>query len=325
MDSQKERVILTPGFHVLEPLLTTDEFGRQIVVKTIGQADKDILNKEMAEQLVKDIKYYHSILKNNGVAVPEQISVEMINHDNGRWGIVEKSLFSGIDLEKLLLKGTENDCVRLVKGILMNLNKIFLLRNLDSYDIEVTVDPKPANWVCDFSGVVYYVDLIPPRFRNGRGEILLEFPRATPLAEDDWKFLYRRYFDRRGIIHILFVQLCRLRPELRPIFSNLIIDFLTDLEDVLVLEFFNSLPAQRLAVIIESGISPGEAINEIIDTIGLESADNIRDIALQLLQKKSTFLAEIFNLSHVDMSGRLHSENVEKLKKLLVKLANGNH
>ncbi len=324
MTSLKERVILTPGFHVLEPLLTTDEFGRQIVVKTIGQADKDILNEKMARQLVEDIKYYYNILKSNNVNVPEQISVEVIDHNNGRWGIVEKALFSGIDLEKLLIKGTEGDCIRLVEGILPNLGRIFLLRDLDSYDVEVTVDPKPANWVCDSSGTVYYVDLIPPRFRKN-DDVLLEFPRAAPLSEADWKFLYRRYFDRRGIIHILFVQLCRLRPELRPVFNSLIVNFLAEIGDHLVLEFFNSLPAQRLATLIESGVSSSEAINEIIDTIGLESADDIRDVALQLLQKKSTFLAEIFNLSHVDMSGRLEPENVEKLKKLLVRLANGNH
>ncbi|MFZ5390797.1 MAG: hypothetical protein ACOZAJ_00795 [Patescibacteria group bacterium] len=317
LTSNNSGVVLTPGFQVVKPLLVLDEQGRQVVVKSVGQ-EVSIFDKNRAEILAADVIRYRSLLAEIGVVIPEMISIETVNYNNnGKWGIVEKSLFKGLDLGRLIIQSDVARCKLLVAGIIDNMVKVFRASDLSTFDARVTIDPKPSNWTFDDKGIVNYIDFIPPRFRENNGNILLEYPRFAFLSKADWDFLYSRYFDRRGLVKILFVQLCRLRPELRNLFKDMIGSFLDDINDQLVLNYFNSLPSVELQELLTK--SEDNLIVKMISSLDQSSADDIRDIGLLLFTQDQQMLDQIFSLSHIDMSGRLESEKLIQLKKIILK------
>lgn len=304
---------LKPGFQVMRPLLI-NEGGKQFVEKVIGLADGDVFTEQVARQLAHDITAYHQELTKLGVNVPSTLDVSIRQHDALRWVVVEHAEYRGIDIEELILSADADTCVTLTKGILDNVAKLFSASDLSLYDAGSTLDPKPVNWTWDKTHGVSYVDFVPPRFREPN-DILLEYPRGAALSAKDWQFLYSRYFDRRGLVHILFVQLCRIRPELRVNFFNAITTFLDNIGDTRVKQFMHELPSQEVIRLRDAGELARAA--EVIQALGPDSADDFRDIGLALVNGHRHVLAGIFRLSHVDMGGCLEKHKVESLRSLL--------
>ncbi|MBI4415329.1 MAG: hypothetical protein HY566_03795 [Candidatus Kerfeldbacteria bacterium] len=266
--------------------------GGPVIIKEIR---KKFPSAADISALGRDVVEYANRLNRCGVATPQPIAVfPVIEGDTCYLTTVDP--FVGDDLEVAITSGEREVCLRAVDDLLEVLLRLSSrCTEPDGCELEVGIDPKPANFTRDDSGAVHYVDLMPPRWRKN-GYPMVEYP--APRSEFGQQVAYFRHYDLRGLLVVLRTQLCRLRPTLRPLFVERLQAFTQRLPGE-VARYHTSFAGTRFSSLDRQGRLA--LIGKLTDGQIYE----MRDIACQLAYEQTHnhgaadgFLEQVFHLTH---------------------------
>ncbi|MFH1508564.1 MAG: hypothetical protein ABIE68_00080 [bacterium] len=181
------------------------------------------IGDESVGEFISNIHTYNSRLRTAGVRVPE--TLETIDRPGKRLGyrnVFVITDFVGESLENLIIAAkTKRKALRYVRMIL-NANGN-LLNICEEGNLLVAVDHLPRNYTTLDGKTAIYVDIVPPKFKDGN-KFLLEFPEVeNPRAR---RVGIYRHYDAVGLMHALLVHLVRMRPEFYHSFEKEIINWL---------------------------------------------------------------------------------------------------
>lgn len=266
------------GAHCDVAIVTRDTTNH--FIKVIG-GKKGRMTKAEAETIAADINTYQEKLDSIGVPVPLESELQILFDDEENdYKILHIAPYVGHDADFWLRKD-----IRVVKDTLDYLVepvRCVISQTIHGTELNVGFDPKPANFARLRSGArFWYVDMMPPRFRDGN-KVLTEYPE--PNTASGKRLAYFRFFDQRGVLHVLFVHLCRIRPLQRPFFFKTVIKLA---EEVGVANYFLESPAAEFA--------REKTGRRMAIVHGLESKDLywLRDIACHLAWEHKLTPAEL--------------------------------
>ncbi len=300
--------LLPSGYHSSVILVAQNGFKQ--VIKVISK--RELNSIKVADQLARDIQAYSNLLQKIGLPTPD-VKVELIS--NGSiWDIVVISPFCGHDISNDISDGSESLCLESIDKILLPMGLIFKQQlELDDFELQIGIDPKPSNFTLDENGAIYYVDLMPPRYRRD-GVALVEFP--PPVSKNAEALAYFRHYDMRGLLFVLQTQLCRLRFDLRPQILEKLWLFSEQFCSGRLSHYLKQIPSSRFISALPKNRE------EIISLIRRDDMYEMRDIALQLAFENMDLyslkeIESIFQLSHF-FDNTPSTENVERIKALLL-------
>lgn len=209
------------------------------------------LTASAAAKLADDIGIYQQLLRSYGVRLPTASSISW-HATAGVAIVVLIESDEGKDGDAFLTQADVGETRLLVENLLDTIEPV--LQTHEQGNLSVGIDPKPSNFAKNGSGHFSYVDTTPPRFRRN-GEVLVDLP--VPTHPQAWQLCYWRAFTVEGVLMTLYTQLCRLRPDLRPLFWQSIVqsasrhsaaDYFHQLPSV---KFEYQIPEQRQAVVAD--------------------------------------------------------------------------
>lgn len=257
-----------------------------------------------AVQMILDIRAYDQALRQIGIATPERFGFSLRRHpDRGGLLVVEKAAFIPRSVEEVFQQADWTEVEWTAKAILADFEATFTSGG------RVMID-SPASNFRRTDHTVYYVDLMPPRGLI-RGRKLIENPR--PLDPDIEQFLYQRYCGPRTPLVILN-QWCRLRPQNRREFEDLITGFVGKVRGGQAATFFRNRPGRPLTAETIKSFTPWDC-------------DYIRDTACELEfqgRMDAGLRQQVFRLAHIDPGGILPAEaGTAQAKQILLTSLNG--
>lgn len=294
------------GSHCDVAIITKD--GSNRFIKVIG-GKKGHMTRDEAENMATNIEMYNQVLHDVGVPVAQSCEVRFLyDEDEGDYKILHIAPYLGHDAEYWLRQ--KREVMRETVAHLIEPVRSILSHTLRGTEVSVGFDPKPANFARIRGGTRFsFIDTMPPRFRKGR-QTLVEYPEPkSPVGKS---LAYFRFFDQRGILHVLFVQLCRLRPLQRPFFFKKIAEVARDFN---VEQYFLESPAARFA-----RSNPKHRL-QIIEQLEASDMYWLRDIACHLCWENllnQRALDEFFRLTH--FNDGLPDQTVEAAQKKLIEI-----
>lgn len=213
--------LLPSGYNTDVSLIVRDN-GDKEVVKVIG-VKKSLSDEAAAREFIFDVITYRNCLAVRGSEhIPEISDAYLLqNKVENRWQVVYHMPYVGKDVAEVIVGAEDFEDIKDVLEKMLELLNIFLAdRHLEPYEINVGVDPKPANFSI-FRGKIFFFDFVPPRYRKGN-KAIVEYP--MPTTPQGYELGYFKHFDIRGVLLILQSQLSRLRSEWRDSFKALIIE-----------------------------------------------------------------------------------------------------
>lgn len=176
--------------------------------------------------------------------------------------------------------------------------------------LEVGIDPLPANF-CVLGNDMQFVDLFPPRYRKANMTIV-EIPHPT--TKVGWEIGYWKHYTACGILHIFFSQLCRIKPEFRLKFEELIFEYIKNFPQECVKNYFNNSCWRKVREALES-------IHRIIDSMTGEDIYKMREIAGEfefrgLFKPVEDDYQQFYKDAHFE--DELSAETVQNLKNRLL-------
>lgn len=277
------------GSHAIVSRVQVD--GESYMVKEIR---KDFADEKQVIALGADMVAYAEQLNAVGVPAPVPLEICPIWYDDVLY-LTTIDPDVGNDVEMQLLNGDEGCCLHIVRDMLEIVGGLFRrTANARSLELEVGIDPKPANFASSRSRQMFYVDLMPPRFRKN-GRPIVEYPE--PKSRQGYELAYYRHYDQRGLLEVLQTQLCRLRPACRREFVGAIREFAQAFSLDLV-DHLDIFPGTRF-----SATTSCRRRGEIIEGLPDDAMYAVRDIACQLAFEQPEIcgvdtLQTIFDLSH---------------------------
>jgi len=185
--------------------------------------------------------------------------------------------------------------------------KLILSHRATNGDLLVGVDPKPANFTRD-QGKVWYVDLMPPRFRRDDGQVVLEYPQ--PRTDIGRSYGYFRHFTVPGVLFLLQTQIARLNP-------GLLRDVMREIDI-----FCKAFAPEALACLRNLNERVREIVEgkQVCQIHGFGPADgyNMRAIGCAVAAKigiTPDWLSDLFRLSHFEDG--IPDERLDQVKSLL--------
>lgn len=171
------------------------------------------LTMEEATGLAEAMQQYRVVLMEVGVPVPEIYCTQVArSEESGQVAIIMECENAGQDLRgEIVLPAMALQTVQSILGLIHGLLRH--TTNPTSHDLLVGIDPKPANFCRDEKGVINFVDLMPPRFKDKRGRLWSEHPE--PQTSTGQRVAYWRNFEQCGVLIVLLLHLCRRHPGLR--------------------------------------------------------------------------------------------------------------
>jgi len=286
---QPRRVDLLPdGFNSIVKLILYN--GSNYVIKIIG-SKKDPLSKSDAEELLADLEVYHKLLAGTGINMPEILKSEVISADGtpGQYVIAQLLPFVGCNVESIFRNGNLQEVREcLVKMWAEVLCPLFSQRHNGTTHLEIGIDPKPANFTLH-NDEMYFVDLMPPRFRK-YGIPLVEYP--VPVTVEGQEVGYHKHFTVAGMLRVLYLQLCRLRPQFHAMFYCTLRLLLEDMDAGRAdfMEYIEMIP--------DVSTLSSEFILEKISKTACPY--QIRCLAVNLLGHDQNLLERVFQLTHFE-------------------------
>lgn len=203
-------------------LYATNGKGDNEVIKIYGETRE--IPIDQSGKILMNLVSYSERLAADGVSIApltQDCLTIQLNNASGRFNIILKTPFLGNSYEQLILVAPgQKECVQLLRNILNSLGR--LLPQAKGSRLKHGVDLIPRNFVGTDRHTTY-VDLMPPKiFSNGK--YLLEWPEVTD-ALTRRVGIYRHY-DKLGIMQVLLVQMCKLRPEFYEAFAKEIFRYL---------------------------------------------------------------------------------------------------
>lgn len=253
------------GFAKVDPgsiINVQSGFNRLVLITRQGNVIKiKLMPFNDAFRHLRRIYFYYERLREIGISVPSQMDLEFRMNLNGNdeGGVdiksknvvlVEQSKFLGKEVGATI-RNPENSVKNIFALVEMTLDQIFrplLIAPASSKGVlDTGLDPLARNVVLDPDGEhVYYVDLFPAKITTGHHKHL-EYPEPKD-KQARWLGIFRHYW-KQGVLYVFFVDLCRMRPDLRSDFRRLIRGFIESdsrLKDQNLLEYFDESPADRL-------------------------------------------------------------------------------
>jgi len=298
---------LPSGYHAKVFLL--NQSALPVVLKIISKPE--LADGQLARQLLADMGLYADELRRIGVQSPS-IDAQLLFSD-GQWHLVITSPYRGLDVSTTIASAPAEHSLNVVTDILTLLRQFFLHPvATQSLELQVGVDPKPANFTRDEQNQLNFVDTMPPRARRD-GQPIVEFP--IPQSAAGYQVAYFRHFDMRGILVVLQTQLCRLRPQSRSEFRSTIRQFADEFRGNGLVTFLDEFAGTRFVAAGETGRL------EIIESLGTDDMYEMRDIGTQLIEENPDLygfeiLEQVFALSHFFHDNPAPG-NIELAKKIL--------
>lgn len=295
--------ILPAGYNSEVTIISKDD-GKWEVIKIIG-VKKAILTEDEAQEFARDITTYHKLLTEvAGNRIPPLTDIYLLNK-SGKWHVIYHMPYRGKDMEVILRKGNNTIVERIVRLVLETLGLFLASIYRDPYEITVGVDPKPANFSFK-GGRINFVDLVPPRYRKN-GTPIVEYP--VPKTEDGFKWGYFKHYDARGVLLVFQGQLCRIRPELRPLFKKLIIEYAPEgIKDFFKKGIWETFPTLSLS----------EA-EKVVASLTYLDMCTMREIVTELAYRykyDAAVVDNFFKASHYE--DEIPNEIMSKLKSLIL-------
>jgi len=275
--------ILPSGYHTQVTLIIHN--GQHSVVKIISK--KEFVDRMVAEELSRDIRTYHAMLRQVGILVPDISRIELLPSSTGH-DLVLIVPFEGYDAERKIESG-ELTVAQVAEGVLHALKPLFLAHK--DFVLDLGVDPKPANFVSCNGNNFHYVDWMPPRFVKN-GVPLVEY--EPPKSQEGQELAYFRSYDLRGILLVLQSQLSKLNPHARPAVKSLIFKFAGEVGPK-IQDYLTSLVSETVF-----SASAQEAAS-LVFQLQSRNIYELREIACELVcrgRANSDFLAKAFQLTH---------------------------
>ena len=201
---------LTGGFYSLVKLVLHHE--ETLVCKIIG-CKQQRFSYRVAHELVENLDQYHAYLQESNINLPKILDVRVLeaHHLSGQYLVAQLSQYVGENTAYIIQNAAPQETLQCLQQILSDvLIPFFMTHAMTSGDLAVGIDPKPANFTRN-GHKMFYVDLMPPLIRKN-GIPLSDYPAPeTNFAKDR---SYYRYYTITGVIHMLYLQTCRLRPNL---------------------------------------------------------------------------------------------------------------
>ena len=143
---------------------------------------------------------------------PYDDRIQTANNGTGdTFNIVVITPFMGDNYETALKQASDGKaCVKIMRSIFKSLGNLFT--STECKRLKVGIDLIPRNFV---GKKATYVDLVPPKIIIDK-KYLLEWPEVTH-PQTRQVGIYRHY-DKVGVMHVLLVQMARLRPEFYPLY-----------------------------------------------------------------------------------------------------------
>lgn len=277
--------------------------GTSFVLKKITRDRCDV------DQLALDIDTYHSELNALGVRVPEKVSL----FESKEGELFELSPLYGETLEEALAV-VDNEATRqLVEQMLYDVvGPVFAGPRTKSGAVRTGLDVVLSNFVRGVDGRIRYIDLCPPKITKNERH-LLEVLDSTDRAVEDVGIF--RHFRIDGLSLVLLVQLCRTRPDRRPLFKQVLKDFLLKRELQEVIEFLEVSPGFTLPDDLSS-----DFLRKVVNELGFREIYFLRDLACELTYRNlmsKEDLNHFFELSHFK-NEPIPEEKIVALKAMII-------
>lgn len=279
--------------------------GRERVSKLIG-GKKNVLTREEAEELAKDIRTYQALLEETGMRIAPLEDIKLhYNLERGGSEILQISGHHGASVESVFRDGDDTAVTGVLRMMLEQLHFIFARLSADG-DLSVGIDPKPGNFTRDELGQLWFVDTMPPRFRKD-GHALVEYP--APKTRAGYEVGYRRHFTVAGVLLVLQTQTCRLNPRYRHIVKREI--------DAFVAEHF---PQAHMDLSAHDARVQRVVAGRQIDDIAVMTEEQVylmREIACEIAYQNGHdgWLDRLFVVTHFEDG--VHPHHLEEAKRLL--------
>jgi len=238
----------------------------------------------------EEIHGYQQMLKVLGVRTPDPITT----HEtvmNGRHFLLEISPFTGQTVHDVMTTASETEALTLSQGMADTaLRPILSQETRGDGNLRCGVDMIPRNFTRDGAGKLHYVDLWPPKLWLN-GEPALEYPEPVDSEVIDLGIF--RHFTHFGVTQAFLVQLCRIRPDLRRKFQDLIDQFLGSIEMPTTRKQMLASPACRF--------QNGEPLDRVLAPLDSREIYDLRELACELTFQGRLIpsdLEQIFQDSH---------------------------
>lgn len=289
------------------------ESGDRIITKVLKKKDESSLS---LEEMKEKVKLYLLSLKKNGVPVIADIN----------WLIEGTSLWEfyqayRTDLGSLIAQAdSPAESLRIFNLILEQIITPFF-QSTKGMRLDVGLDIAPRNYVTNDGQSVYYADYLPPKIRIG-DHLPLEYPEPTHPEVISIGRL--RHYNKRGLLLTLLTQTCKLRPELRYQFLDVLDEFLQRNQMNELSHCFSKSPSLQLRK-GEKGLKANEEIIGSLTGLGIDYLW-LRDVACEIAAWAATVnphnlngrLKTIFDLTHLQ-DQPVPTSNIETAKRELIR------
>ena len=195
--------------------------GDELVVKVFGVGAKRLTRRD-ADELVALTHRYLVALKALGIRMSEPKLDIAQNGDPDHVILIERSPYRGRAVNDLLHEAqTDTELTELVAGMLGCVRGIFD-QPVDPY-VAVGIDLVPRNFTRDEGGEYHCIDFHPPKIALDDGTFTLEWPQ--PEDPSVYQIGVYRHFHPLGLLRVLFLHLCRVRPDRYDLFRRLVLTF----------------------------------------------------------------------------------------------------
>lgn len=281
---------------------------QNVRVLKVAQAHQD--SGELFAAYCQLMEEYRQLLKSCGIKTPEPIFTIKTTNDLGQHVFIEISPYIGPSCDNLLLKASPQEALILTQKILEATQLLLSSCSISTKRLLCGLDMIPRNFTQDSSGQIWYVDHWPPKKEKG-DKLTLEYPEPND-PEVIEIGIYRNY-TLQGILQVFLTHLCRLRPELRREFQNLITKFLQKIKAQTILQELDNSPAKRLE-------RDDVGLKELLEPLGFPETLDLREIACELVYQgklKPQTLDQIFQESHFQ-DQKLEEEKIQSIKHLML-------
>ncbi len=184
------------------------------------------VNRSEASSFGTEILTYMEKLAALGVPVSPIAETHMVIsgvRETGESFVLMDVPDGGASLESLLARASSQECIRELAHGMVNaiLHALRQSRHAGGY-LEVGIDPIASNFVIqkDDIATLTYVDFTAPRYFSADKQHRIEYPQPT--SESELRAGRWTYYDPCGIVTRWLTDSCRVRPDARQIFLDVL-------------------------------------------------------------------------------------------------------
>jgi len=300
---------------------------------------KNGFSLEQAKDLHADMAIYQAELEDHKVPMPT-VKKNLLEYDytNNRAVIVKTSSWTGHELANIIRELEQPEQVLELVEKMFDIIFLVCQNRLEGWNTKTGIDPRVTNFTLDENNQMWFVDIFPPRYRKNN-QALVEWPK--PQTELGNRLGYFKHFDVRGIILCSLAQLARIKPHMKTLIEERVLQksrsIMTESEYKEFTGELLSAPWVNLRGILQKKETEGSLdigqIKEIISS-ALEkkmfgvpyNIYTLREIATEMAAMNiisESELERFFRLSHFE--DELPADKVDLLRQMLIDFVYNNN